>query len=125
MKRVPRISEAEWQVMRVLWARSPLSANDVIEALADTTDWKPKTIKTLLNRLVSKKALGFKKSGRAYLYHPLVDELQCVRAESRSFLNRVYGGALAPMLAAFIREEELTPQEIEELRRILERKKGD
>ena len=71
------------------------------------------------NRLVKQGALGFEKQGRAYLYHPLVNEADCVRAESRSFLSRVYGGALLPMLAHFIEEENLSPEEIEELRRIL------
>jgi len=119
MKGLPRISESEWQVMRVLWSQAPATANVVVAALADSTTWKPKTIKTLINRLVKKGALGFEKQGRAYLYHPLVDEADCVRAESRSFLSRVYGGALLPMLAHFIEEENLSPEEIEELRRIL------
>ena len=119
MKRLPRISESEWQVMRELWLCGRATANEVVDALAGSTTWKPKTIKTLINRLVKKGALGFEKQGRAYLYHPLVNEADCVRAESRSFLSRVYGGALLPMLAHFIEEENLSPEEIEELRRIL------
>jgi len=119
MKGLPRISESEWQVMRVLWSCDCATANEVVDLLAGSTAWKPKTIKTLINRLVKKGALGFEKQGRAYLYHPLVDEADCVRAESRSFLSRVYGGALLPMLAHFIEEENLSPAEIEELRRIL------
>jgi len=125
MGKVPRISEAEWQVMKALWAASPLTADDVVEALEPTTTWSPKTIKTLISRLVHKRALGFKKDGRRYLYHPVVDETACARAESRSFLQRVYGGALTPMLAMFLEEEELTPEEIAELRRILNRKRRE
>lgn len=121
MKKVPRISESEWQVMKVLWDRSPLSASEVVDALAGT-QWKPKTIKTLLNRLVQKKAVGFEQEGRAYRYYPLVAEQACVRAESRSFLRRVYGGALMPMLAAFLEEEQLTSEEIKELKKILDGK---
>ena len=120
MKKIPRISESEWQVMRVLWVKAPRTANEVVEALSGTTTWKPKTIKTLINRLVNKKALGFKKKGRAYDYYPLVDEPACVKAESRSFLRRVYGGALTPMLAHFLEDADLSPDEIEELRRILD-----
>jgi BlaI family penicillinase repressor len=120
MKRIPRISEAEWTVMRVLWRQSPATANDVVEALRGEADWHPKTVRTLLARLVRKKALGFKKEGRAYLYYPLVDETAVARAESRTFLARVYGGALTPLVAAMIEDEELTDGEVAELRRILD-----
>jgi BlaI family penicillinase repressor len=122
MASLPRISDAEWTVMKVLWTKAPLTANEVAEILEPDTHWNPRTIKTLLNRLVKKKALGFQEDGRRYLYHPLVDEAACVREESRSFLQRVYGGALKPMLAALIAEEELSPEEIDELRRILDEK---
>jgi len=122
MDHVPRISEAEWTVMKVLWNESPLTADDVVTALDDTTSWSPRTIKALLNRLINKKALGFQREGRKYLYYPLAEEAACVRAESKSFLQRVYGGAVTPMLAMFLEEEELTPQEIAELRKVLNRR---
>ena len=124
MKRLPRISESEWQVMKVLWAKSPATANDVIAALAGTCDWSDKTVRTLLTRLVRKKALAYTKDGRSYLYRPLVDERQCVRAESRSFLQRVYGGAIAPMLAAFLEDDELSVEQIADLKRMLDDKTG-
>ena len=117
-----RISEAESVVMEVVWARSPVTAAEIIDSLAGRTEWKPKTIKTLIARLVRKKALGFDKSGKAYAYFPLVARDNFSRAERRSFLSRFYGGALAPMLAAFIKEEELSPEEIAELKRLLDRK---
>lgn len=120
--RIPRISEAERQVMKVLWVRSPQAASDVVDALAASTDWSDKTIRTLLNRLVQKRALGYRKSGRAYLYYPLVEERQVIRAESKSFLKRVYGGALMPMLAAFLEDEPLSPEQIAELKRMLDQK---
>ena len=120
MKRIPRISESEWQVMRVLWAEAPRTANEVVDALNHTTTWKPKTIKTLLNRLVKKRALGFDKKGRAYDYYPLVDEVECMKAENHSLLSRVYGGALKPMLANLLEDAKLTPDEIEDLKRILD-----
>ena len=122
MKKMPKISESEWHVMKLLWAKSPSTANDIVDALSKRTTWKPKTVKTLLNRLVMKKALGFKKKGREYHYYPLVDEAACVRAESRSFLSRVYGGALTPMLASFLEDEDLSREEIEELKSILDKK---
>ena len=122
MKKSPKISESEWIVMRVLWERAPITANDVVAALEKSVHWNPRTIKTLLNRLVTKRALGYKKEGRSYLYHPLVDEANCARAERRSLLRRVYGGALTPMLAQFIEDEELSKSQIEELKAILDRK---
>ena len=122
MTETPRISDSEWLVMKVLWGRPPATTVEVMEALAPNTAWKLKTVLTLLNRLVKKGAVGSDKQGRAYLYYPLVDEGACVRAQNRSFLNRVYDGSLAPMLARFFEESELSPDEIQELKDILEAK---
>ncbi len=120
--KTPHISDAEWRVMRILWRDSPLTANEVIARL-DDTQRSANTIRTLINRLAAKKVLGYTKEGRNHLYRPMVKEADCVRAESRSFLQRVYGGALKPMFAAFIEDEKLTPEEIEELKRILDDKR--
>jgi BlaI family transcriptional regulator, penicillinase repressor len=122
MTKHPNISDAEWQVMDVLWRRSPLSAADVVESLRDETQWNPRTIKTLLARLVKKKALAYEVSGNRYLYRPKVAREHCVRRESQSFLHRVFGGQAGPMLNYFVRTTRLTPQEIAELERILSRK---
>lgn len=120
MNRIPRISETEWEVMRIIWTKAPCSAGEVIEALSrrDPT-WHPKTVKAFLSRLVRKKALGFRKEGRAYLYRPLVQEKDCVDAASESFLERVFGGSLKPMLAHFVERKKLSEEEIRELRRLL------
>lgn len=122
MKRIPKISESEWQVMKLLWVQNPATANEIVEALSPICKWKPKTIKTLLNRLVKKKAVGYKKKGREYHYYPLIAQDECIRAESHSFLRRVYGGAAKPMLAAFLENEDLSPEDIKELKRILDKK---
>src|SRR5215471_415701 len=119
MSKPPRISETEWEVMRVVWLRHPQNAQQIIEALAARDRWHPKTVKTLLNRLVRKGALGFRKEGRAYLYRPLVAEQDCVAAESESFLDRVFGGSLKPMLAHFAETRKLSAGEIAELKRLL------
>lgn len=120
MKRVPRISDTEWEVMKVVWANGPCSAGQIIEALTrhDPT-WHPKTVKAFLNRLVRKGALGFRKEGRAYLYRPLAKEEDCVAAASDSFLERVFGGSLKPMLAHFVEQRKLSDEEIRELKRLL------
>ena len=120
---VPRISDAEWLIMRVLWAKSPATAKDVVAALDEEPRWNPKTVLTLINRLVEKGAVGFTKEARTHLYYAKAAERDCVRVESRSFLERVYGGAVQPMLAHFVEETSLTKQDIAELRRILDEKK--
>ncbi len=122
MHHPPPISNAEWVVMKLIWAKSSATAAEVVKALEGETSWKPKTIMTLLNRLTKKGALRFEKEGRAYRYYPAVAEEDCVKAESRSFLQRVYGGALTPMLASYLEEAELSQEEIDELKRLLDRR---
>ena len=119
---IPQISDAEWLVMRALWAKSPATAKEVVAALETETRWNPKTVLTLINRLVGKGALGFTREARTHLYFPKLTESECVRVESRSFLQRVYGGAVQPMLAQFVKETPLSAQDIAELRRILDEK---
>jgi BlaI family transcriptional regulator, penicillinase repressor len=118
----PRISESEWLVMNELWRKSPQNAAEVIAALKDQRDWGAATVKTLLSRLVTKGALGFTKQGREYNYFPKVAREQCVQAESRSFMDRVFGGAVTPMLAAFLEREPLSREDLQALRRLLDEK---
>ena len=122
MKKLPKISESEWMVMRVLWSKSPSTANEVVKVLTGKTKWKSKTIKTLINRLMKKGALKFKKEGREYIYYPAVSQAECVRMERRSFARRVYGGTSRPMLASFIEDAKLSAEDIAELKKILEQK---
>jgi len=124
-KSLPRIADSEWRIMKLFWKRSPKSAQDVIDELAGEVDWTGKTIKTLLGRLVKKGALGYEKQGRSYLYFSRINEGECKREETRSFVNRVFDGALKPMLASFVEDGNLTPEELDELRRILDKGKGD
>lgn len=122
MKALPQISDTEWQVMKILWANEPLTANEVIQKIEGLTSWKPKTVKTLLGRLVKKNAIAYDKDGRAYVYYPLVAEEDCVKAESQSFLDKVFSGSLNVMFANFLDEKQLSKEEIAELKHILERK---
>jgi BlaI family penicillinase repressor len=123
MNDVPQITETEWEVMRVIWSKHPATAAEVIERLcaADPT-WHPKTARTLLARLVRRKALGFERRGRAYVYEPLVTECECVAVASESFVTRFLGGSLKPMLAHFVEARRLTREDLEELRNLLENK---
>jgi len=120
MKGFPQISDAEWRVMQVVWGNSTITANEVITQLENYTDWKPKTIKTLIGRLVEKKVLGFHKEGKAYLYYPMVSENEGIRAESETFLKKVFNGSLNLMLANFIDEQRLSEEDIKELKRIID-----
>jgi len=121
MNSIPRISETEWEIMQVLWARGPAGSQEIIDALiARDATWHPKTAKTLINRLVKKQALGYRKVGRAYIYRPLVKEQDCMSAESETFLDRVFGGSLRPMLAHFMEKGKLSRKEIDELKALLE-----
>lgn len=115
-----RISEAESRVMHVLWENSPLTAEEVAAALADREDWQEATIKTLLNRLLNKGAIAAERDGRRYLYRPLVQRADYVHEESRSLLDRLYGGQVSALVAHFSRSKALSQQEIDEIRALIE-----
>lgn len=117
-----RISDAEWLVMKVLWQESPLTAGAVIEYLKPETNWNPKTVQTLISRLVKKGVLGVKKDSGLNRYFPLVSQEACMREETKSFLDKVYGGSFHLLLANFVKNESLTPREIEALRNLLDEK---
>jgi BlaI family penicillinase repressor len=124
MKAAPRISEAEWEVMKVLWKKAPCPASEISRMLSARFHWSSATVKTFLNRLLGKGALRFEKSGRAYLYSPAHTEEEFRSAEADSFLRRIFDGALSPMFSHFVQSRHLTPKEWESLEEILrERKK--
>ncbi len=105
--------------MKVIWQESPLTAPSVIERLKHEVDWSPKTIQTLLARLVKKGALGVKKDAGLYEYYPLVSKEDCMHEETKTFLQKVYDGSIHGLIANFVKTESLSPKEIEELKRLL------
>lgn len=115
-----QISEAESAVMDVLWRSHPLSAEDVVAALADSRQWQEATIKTLLNRLLNKGAVEAQKDGRRYLYSPLLKREEWMLEESQGLLERLFGGRVAPLVAHFSQHRKLSRKDIAELRRLLE-----
>ncbi|MCO6455890.1 MAG: BlaI/MecI/CopY family transcriptional regulator [Pirellulaceae bacterium] len=115
-----QISEAEWQVMNLLWHQQPLTAQEVIAALGEKNGWAVSTVKTMLHRLVKKGVLRFDQQGTRYVYSPRVRRADCVRDESRSFLKRVFAGEPATLLAHFLKTSRLSADEIADLRRILD-----
>jgi BlaI family penicillinase repressor len=117
------ITDAEWKVMQVLWNRAPLSGGEIIEQLEVQTNWNPKTIHTLLRRLVAKGAVRAQKEKTYYAYSPAVTEKECVKQEAETLLEKCFHGSLNMLLANFIQDEHLSEQEIEELQAILDSKK--
>ena len=117
------ISSAEWKIMRVLWDKHPQPAYDIIQSLEKTESWHPNTIKTLLNRLVKKKALTIQRYKNLFLYSPALKEADCVRAESQSFLERFFGGDVRPLLIHFAENKQLTAEDLAELQKILRQSK--
>lgn len=110
--------------MKVVWKESPCTAHEVIAAL-EGRRWTAATIKTLLNRLLSKGALRFEKAGKAYVYHPAFTEDELRTVEADSFLHRVFDGALSPMIAHFVQSRRWGRKELDQLEQILrEGRKG-
>ena len=87
MSNLPQISEAEFEVMKIVWKYAPISTNEITEKLTQISSWSPKTIQTLIKRLVSKKALTYEKQSRVFVYTPLVKEDEYIRQESNSFFT--------------------------------------
>ncbi|WP_420093492.1 BlaI/MecI/CopY family transcriptional regulator [Bacillus mycoides] len=109
--------------MKVLWSKSPQTANEVIQALEGQMDWNPKTVRTLINRLVQKQVVfSQQKIGRTYMYGPLISQDEYIQVETKSFIKRFYGAALKPLLVNFLQDEKLSSKEIDELKRILDDK---
>lgn len=126
MSDLPQISEAEFEVMKIVWKYAPINTNEITEKLLQSTNWSPKTIQTLIKRLVTKGALTYEKQSRVFVYTPLVKESEYICQESNSFLNRYYDGDITAMLSAYIDNDKLTEPEIETLRSLLSKrgKKG-
>jgi BlaI family transcriptional regulator, penicillinase repressor len=120
VKGIPSITEAESVVMEVLWRRSPVASEDVVAALESETDWREPTIKTLLNRLLKKKAISAEKVGRRYLYSPVLEREQWLSIESESLIERLFDGRVAPLVAHFSKHRKLSKKDLAELRRLIE-----
>lgn len=122
MQHLPQISEAEYEVMKVIWKYAPINTNEVTEHLTRTTDWNPKTIHTLLKRLVTKGAITYEKQSRIFVYTPLIKESEYVSQESSSFLKRYFHGDISAMVSSYLENENLSDKEIDSLREILSRR---
>lgn len=120
---LPQISETEFEVMKIVWKYAPISTNEITEKLLRSTSWSPKTIQTLIKRLVNKGALTYEKQSRVFVYTPVVDEKEYIGQESNTFLKRYYDGDITAMLSAYIENDKLSETEIDNLRSLLSKRK--
>ena len=119
MKKLPQISEAEFEVMKIVWKYAPINTNEITDRLVKTSSWRPKTIQTLIKRLVTKGVLDYEKQGRVFVYTPLVKKSDYIDQESNSFLKRYYDGDITAMLSAYVNSDKLTETDIDTLRSLL------
>ena len=112
--------------MRTLWRLGDASSGQIIADLVERTDWKPKTIQTLIRRLVQKGVIDFEQAGRERIYKAAISEQECQLQASQNFLDRVFDGELAPFLANFTGGGRgLSDTDLAELKKLLEDKDDD
>lgn len=126
--KLPNISESEWLIMNKLWEKSPLTAAEIVEKVQREKNLEITTIKTLLRRLIAKKAVSFTidpKNSKLYYYSPIVEQQDCVLEESGKFLSLYYENNLNKLFANFLENAELSDKEIDDLKKLLERKRSE
>jgi len=117
-KKSNSISQSEAEVLQVLWEKSPQDGKQ-IAANINNKSWSFVTVKTLINRLLKKGFLSYEKRGRAFLYSPTISEEDYLKRENKQFLNRLYGGSLSGLFASFSEQEEISPQELQDIKAII------
>ena len=120
-KTVAELTEAEWEIMRVVWEKEPCAAGDVQEALAATRDWCYATVKLTMDRMVAKGFLEIERIRNLQLFRSCLSEVEARRGELRKMLGRAFGGALTPMLKFLIEHEGLSKDEAAELREFVKK----
>ena len=120
---LPHLSKAEWSLMEVLWNESPLSASEVHERVDDEMNLK--TVRALLDRILGKEAVSREKKHGVWVFRPAIKRDAFVLHESRTFLDRFFGGDPAPLFAQLVESEVLTPEKIERLQRLIAAESDD
>ena len=120
-----KISGAESQIMEALWAQGPLTADEIVQAVGPAQSWGEATVKTLINRLLKKKALASERTGGRAIYRPVVTREEYVTGESQGLLDRLFDGQLAPLVAHYARHRALSPEEVARLKRLITELDGD
>ena len=122
---VGKVSDAEWNVMHVLWDRKIASASEVCQTLGETFSWSPKTVRTFLARLVQKRIVDVVQKDGINHYIPLIEEFPAKQMLGQSFLQKFFGGLLPSMVAHFISDEKITPDELAQLQEMIDRKRTE
>jgi BlaI family penicillinase repressor len=124
-KKLPPISEAESVVMQIFWARGALPTEEVVAALESHQKWQESTVKTLLNRLLNKGALRARKDNRRYVYSPVLTKDEWLSTESLGFVERLFGGRVAPLVSYFSQQKKLSKKDIEDLKQLIKEIDGE
>ena len=120
---LPQISDAEFEVMNVIWKYAPINTNDIVDRLSKDKDWSPKTIQTMLFRLEKKGVITHEKESRIFVYAPIIKKEAYIEPAGKTFVNRFFDGALNQMVISFLDENELTTEDINDLQAILDAKR--
>lgn len=121
-KELTKISDAEWEVMRVVWSKKSVTSQEVIDVLSDKMDWKPATIKTLLGRLVKKELVSTETAGKKFRYAPLVNEQQTVKSVTENLFSRICAKKIGRTISELIEEAELTTADLDLIKMALKEK---
>ena len=124
MEKLPQISAAEYEIMKIIWESSPISTNDVCERVPEAHQWSSKTVHTLLSRLTAKQVLAYEQRGRMYYYYPLISQESYLCQENHLFLNRFYNGQASALLSSLLSGSELSDDDLEEMHRLIDSKLG-
>ena len=122
MERLPQISEAEYEIMKIIWADSPISTNEVCEKAPKSHNWNNKTIHTLLSRLTAKHVIAYEQRGRMYYYYPIVSQKKYLSQENRHFLDRFYNGEAPTLLSSLLSGSEISDADLEKMCHMLDSK---
>lgn len=123
MSDLPQISDAEFDVMNIIWKYAPINTNDIVERLSENKEWSPKTIQTMLIRLEKKGVIAHKKDSRMFVYYPLIKKEAYLEAAGKKFANRFFDVAVDQMVVSLLNQHELTTKEINDLQAILDAKR--
>ena len=122
MKKLPQISQAEYEIMKIIWKNSPISTNEVCDQVPREHQWSNKTIHTLLSRLVSKQVISYEKRGRMYYYAPSISQESYLAQENHMFLKRFYNGNAAPLFSSLLSDAEISSEDLEDIYHLLQQK---
>jgi BlaI family penicillinase repressor len=126
MAHLPALSESEWLIMSRLWQKSPLTASEILATELDGKTMTNYTVRALLRRLVSKKAIHYtidENNKNLFHYFPIINEQDCTRKENKHFLEIYYQNNRTKLFSTFIDNEDLSSEEIEHFQKMLDAKR--